>query len=1673
MSDKLKKSILLGCMNHLPTLNSRVVRIFISSTFTDTREERNILIEEVYPKLQSYCKQNYGLEFQVVDMRWGVPEEASDDHSTSALCLAEVLNCQKLSTGPNFVTFLNQRHGYRALQSVIAQKEFTQLMESLRSMGEDLSSFNVWYKEDENSIPPVFVLQQISSVISDYKLKDPEAVKKWERVAEEMRDKLKRASQHSLAEGKMTEADKHKYFMSVTEDEIQQGILKSPGNPAEHCLCFVRIIEDISYNLGHSKAWRYIDMSGNTINQEAQELLDKLREDRLPQFISKDKIQRSVVKWSDRGGINREDHRDYLEEFAGQFYEGIKNLLDRSVSMESELSKDNLYIEVLQHLTMAKERCAMFHGRQEILDKIASYLREGSPEPFTIYGPSGSGKTSIMAEVARRVPFEYHKDAVVVLRFLGTSPDSSNLRRLLRSLCSQILYNTTGDAVDVPEEFDELVILFQGLLDEYRSDRPLVIILDSLDQLSEDHAAYKLRWLPRKLKQNVRIVLSSYIETLELVTNLKVLFSPKSFIIVPVLGEELGFQILKVWLEGSNRTLTSEQFEIVQKAFQVCSLPLFVKLVFENILMWKSYTPVDMCILKTTLQDSISTLFAQLENKHGKMFVERSFAYLTASSSGLSELELEDVMSIDDVLLTEVFKFQLPPIRRIPSLLWVRLKYDVQKYIVDKEVDETRVTFWYHRQFIEASQERYLKVKRFAVEIHSNLADYFLGTWYNVPKPFKYTPEQAKKYGMSSLDSAADRKIAAQPVKFLYTDKQGKEQVRFNKRKLNKLPFHLANSDREAELKAICLYNYHFLFAKIKATSVIQVLGDFIYTNSTISSALKKVLKSCQSSLQKYPESLAFEVSGHMLSYLTDKKSSPEKMLVTECLEVSDDQKTPVPYVTCYHVPSEAMLYKIENQKLPYGCTNTAISDDGNHLVALAENNLVFFWDLTIGELECELQVFNPDECKLNIMGFESCENVVYFSSAYQKTMHPFITVNTQTSEIKKSLILGKNYPSVGMADSLKYALVEQKIYSLHKGHSADVFCSETGQHVHNFGILADDMVISPDKKLTVFHLKSTTFAAYSVKTLDELHRFEVAGPPLSFVFSPTTHEAFVLLKNTSQVHMININKDDGTVGHVLSEIKSPDGQKIQAAMMSSSGNFLVLRTEEGILLWNYKSNKLHKRFRIPDSIKPEHRVLDMFSHLLNDDKTLVVGYEGHIIVWDVAKGSTRACIEASKSVLSFLEVNNARNLAFTTSKRNNAIQVWKLDAIGTIDSKFRPLTMKSSPRYIAVSKTGQTAILGGFSANDVSVLDLVNGTIRTQISESFDTMRPVVTPDGAHAVLREYLSNNAIRIWNTETGNMVCSLPVSSLALKHYKCSNTRMLVKCLNDNSSSEYSFWDIKSGKNLHTFHVDYVDIGEVILEMTHCDEEILISRNQKGEDVGTCDLLLVNIYTLEELVIVKGVHASRIQRLGEGGYLFLLELVDSQLQYLAILDTKAKKVIKKEKVDPMPNSYLSVDGAGCYGIDKLLNLYDLNSLKHVYQFDVEEADVMLKNVKTRATAPKVMPNGRTAVWLNVRGGLLKVGSIKERKVQSVFPVHSIPISLDVSSQGLIIVGCEDGRIMLLQVPDYSTESKHRITMMIHDISQRLSLLSKGMYSGLGKNSNQRKEHGSKTSSVCVVV
>ena len=71
-------------------------------------------------------------------------------------------------------------------------------------------------------------------------------------------------------------------------------------------------------------------------------------------------------------------------------------------------------------------------------------------------------------------------------------------------------------------------------------------------------------------------------------------------------------------------------------------------------------------------------LFYSLIPEHGEAFVRRALGYITASRTGLSRGELEDILSCDDIVLDDhVFKYHVPPVRRLPPVLWTRLKSDL------------------------------------------------------------------------------------------------------------------------------------------------------------------------------------------------------------------------------------------------------------------------------------------------------------------------------------------------------------------------------------------------------------------------------------------------------------------------------------------------------------------------------------------------------------------------------------------------------------------------------------------------------------------------------------------------------------------------------------------------------------------------------------------------------------------------------------------------------------------------------------------------------------------------------------------------------------------------------------------------------------------------------------
>ena len=149
----------------------------------------------------------------------------------------------------------------------------------------------------------------------------------------------------------------------------------------------------------------------------------------------------------------------------------------------------------------------------------------------------------------------------------------------------------------------------------------------------------------------------------------------ENFLEVTPLGKDMAWRVMKLWMKSAGRDLNNYQWRLVANAVVDCSLPIFCQLVFREICRWTCYAKPEDTFLAHNVMDSIFLLLEKVENKHGWLLVSHALSYVTASKNGVSEPEIEDLISLDDKVLDDIYQYHLPPFRRIPPLLWTR--YDL------------------------------------------------------------------------------------------------------------------------------------------------------------------------------------------------------------------------------------------------------------------------------------------------------------------------------------------------------------------------------------------------------------------------------------------------------------------------------------------------------------------------------------------------------------------------------------------------------------------------------------------------------------------------------------------------------------------------------------------------------------------------------------------------------------------------------------------------------------------------------------------------------------------------------------------------------------------------------------------------------------------------------------
>lgn len=376
------------------------------------------------------------------------------------------------------------------------------------------------------------------------------------------------------------------------------------------------------------RVFSFIRLFNNNNTIEVNSKLDQLRNKKINYSCPAEQIYRIR--------INKIDD-NYLKNFGEHYQRVFENLIEKFVQQNPEPKYATPYDDILNHFDYIRSKNVDVISIYDefIMKSLRDYVfNERNTKPLVLFGPNGSGKTTYISMLASNLYFQFiassrllntaDNNYSLVLRFVGIDEKSFYLRNLLKSICLQINLILNKPKHKVPDKLCDLKLYFKNLFTQNQSIK-LIVMLDSLECLSDKDSLFKLDWLPDYLNYNCKLILTLSSECGELVERFKRKYPDQNdYVMMRHLNSDETSYVLRKHLAQNNCRLEEKQYDMVTSLVGKMEiiLPLHLALVTEEILGWKSFHKLDECIVKNSLKDSVHYFIERLENKCGHRLVK-------------------------------------------------------------------------------------------------------------------------------------------------------------------------------------------------------------------------------------------------------------------------------------------------------------------------------------------------------------------------------------------------------------------------------------------------------------------------------------------------------------------------------------------------------------------------------------------------------------------------------------------------------------------------------------------------------------------------------------------------------------------------------------------------------------------------------------------------------------------------------------------------------------------------------------------------------------------------------------------------------------------------------------------------------------------------------------------
>ena len=547
-------------------LDSRSIRVFISSTFQDMQDERSELIRKTFPRLRELAARR-DVTLTEVDLRWGITKEESESGKVMEICLREVKN-----SIPFFIGIIGNRYG--------------------------------WIPEPKD----------ISEIVKERFPKVPGYVERQ---------------------------------LSATEIEMQFGVLDRT---------------DVDMN-----AYFFIKKE-ETVDVDDPERLAALKK------LVRENKKYPVSSYSDP------------EDLAEQVQEAFTKLLDNLFPV-GELS--GLEKERLGQRAVLNNLSRVYIKNEANFAVIDKWMEDWEKHQLVITGESGLGKSALVANwIKEKLKLGDALPYRIIYHFVGYGGSIGSDWHVVKALCDEIRNQYGLDIEEKEPQTDEKALdeLIKQVAAE--GDKPLLVILDGINQIVDVNHAKRLNWLPippRKVK-----ILFTTLQDDETMQVFKDRNYP-IFTLRPLTRDERIEMVRKYLDETYRKHLQDNQLERIVDDPQNENT-LVLKTLLDEVANFGIFDRLDEKIEEYLKPDSIGDFYQVVlqnyEADFGEKLVRHFLSLIAVSRNGLSEDELLDITDTKD-----------------KPLLWSQFFCSFRQHMIVKN----GLVSFAHNYIREAVEERYVK----------------------------------------------------------------------------------------------------------------------------------------------------------------------------------------------------------------------------------------------------------------------------------------------------------------------------------------------------------------------------------------------------------------------------------------------------------------------------------------------------------------------------------------------------------------------------------------------------------------------------------------------------------------------------------------------------------------------------------------------------------------------------------------------------------------------------------------------------------------------------------------------------------------------------------------------------------------------------------------------------